>query len=882
MANVREEKRLETPQTADEFSFPMAKAYDIQVEFMQRLFETIERQEVAIFESPTGTGKSLSIICGALTWLQRNAARDEAEGAVGEQGKEAPDDGPKPDWVVAYEQRQGLAGGRGSSGRAAKAEARKRFRRWEAATRRREARQARSGDKWQARSAAAGSKRTHSDEEEEEEARMVVDACGSDGEGAAPEIERLLARRRAGHVGSDGSESSESEPDEPSETKVLYASRTHSQLQQFVGEIKRTRFAHQIKCVALGSRWQLCTNGAVRRSCATPQALNERCIELGAGCALQPRGHTALLDFRDAVTVADIEDLAAAGRAAGTCAYYGARAAVAAAHVVALPYAALLSRSARAALGVQVRGNVVVVDEAHNVVDALLALHSAALAHRAVRLLLDVLTRYVARFWRRLGPANATHLRHAVALLRALDKFMRQAEVGGAARVLPVNEFLHLAHADHINVYRIDRFLRESRVGRKLNMFAEKRAAGSQPPPAKRPQPDTQGKRPQAHAPAVSSSALPAPPPPLPPPSSTLPAAAIAALEEFMACLGRPDRAGSRLVVRAVPQADGASEVELKYLLLDPSEPFAELCAEARAVVLAGGTMQPADDVIEQLLPPSSPSAVKLPRLDPANARVFAWRHVVDPSHVLPLVVASGPTGEALRFARDDQADARRLREAGLALAALVPVIPGGAVAFFPSYALLARMHAAWTEAGIVERMARRKPVFMETSSFSSSAEDDVLARYTAEVRRPGSTGALLLSVVGGRLSEGINFADDLGRAVIMIGVPFPNLASPELAERLAYYQDKSNAPRDPKNSMGPRARRFYEALCMRAVNQSIGRAIRHRADYAAILFLDSRYAEPRIASKLPKWITNESISATKFGPALAQLVSFYKRDFTA
>ncbi|KAJ2484888.1 ATP-dependent DNA helicase chl1, partial [Coemansia sp. RSA 2320] len=146
MANVREEKRLETPQTADEFSFPMAKAYDIQVEFMQRLFETIERQEVAIFESPTGTGKSLSIICGALTWLQRNAARDEAEGAVGEQGKEAPDDGPKPDWVVAYEQRQGLAGGRGSSGRAAKAEARERFRRWEAATRRREARQARSGD----------------------------------------------------------------------------------------------------------------------------------------------------------------------------------------------------------------------------------------------------------------------------------------------------------------------------------------------------------------------------------------------------------------------------------------------------------------------------------------------------------------------------------------------------------------------------------------------------------------------------------------------------------------------------------------------------------------------------------------------------------------
>ncbi|KAJ2838752.1 DEAD H (Asp-Glu-Ala-Asp His) box helicase 11, partial [Coemansia sp. 'formosensis'] len=230
----------------------------------------------------------------------------------------------------------------------------------------------------------------------------------------------------------------------------------------------------------------------------------------------------------------------------------------------------------------------------------------------------------------------------------------------------------------------------------------------------------------------------------------------------------------------------------------------------------------------------------------------------------------------ALRFAHGDQSDTTKLREAGLALAALCQVIPGGVVAFFPSYALLDRMHRNWTAAGIIDRIAKRKPVFVE----SSTSSGDVLEMYSTRIKAVGSTGALLLSVVGGRLSEGINFSDDLGRAVVMVGVPFPSLASPELAERLAYYEGMTGAQSTAVNgvigSMGPRAKELYESLCMRAVNQSIGRAIRHRNDYAAIVFLDTRYAESRIACKLPTWITGSSVldsipTASAFGPAMAQ-----------
>jgi chromosome transmission fidelity protein 1 len=46
--------------------------YEIQQTFMQAVYDCIEQGKVGIFESPTGTGKSLSLICGSLTWLREH------------------------------------------------------------------------------------------------------------------------------------------------------------------------------------------------------------------------------------------------------------------------------------------------------------------------------------------------------------------------------------------------------------------------------------------------------------------------------------------------------------------------------------------------------------------------------------------------------------------------------------------------------------------------------------------------------------------------------------------------------------------------------------------------------------------------------------------
>ncbi|KAB7500238.1 putative ATP-dependent DNA helicase DDX11 [Armadillidium nasatum] len=51
------------------FSFPFIP-YLSQENFMQALFHALEEEKLGIFESPTGTGKSLSLICGSLSWLK--------------------------------------------------------------------------------------------------------------------------------------------------------------------------------------------------------------------------------------------------------------------------------------------------------------------------------------------------------------------------------------------------------------------------------------------------------------------------------------------------------------------------------------------------------------------------------------------------------------------------------------------------------------------------------------------------------------------------------------------------------------------------------------------------------------------------------------------
>jgi chromosome transmission fidelity protein 1 len=119
--------------------------------------------------------------------------------------------------------------------------------------------------------------------------------------------------------------------------------------------------------------------------------------------------------------------------------------------------------------------------------------------------------------------------------------------------------------------------------------------------------------------------------------------------------------------------------------------------------------------------------------------------------------------------------------------------------------------------------------------------------------------------VVGGKMSEGINFADRKGRGVVMIGLPFANMKSPELQERVRSMTEHERVI-------------YYENLCMRAVNQAIGRVIRHSRDFATILLVDERYSRKSIQHKLPKWIRlSLATDLLSFGQVYATIARFFK-----
>nr|XP_044999440.1 ATP-dependent DNA helicase DDX11-like [Jaculus jaculus] len=89
------------------------------------------------------------------------------------------------------------------------------------------------------------------------------------------------------------------------------------------------------------------------------------------------------------VEVKDMEQLVTLGKEACACPYFGSRLAIPAAQLVVLPYPMLLHAATRQAAGIRLQGQVVIIDEAHNLIDTITGIHSAEVSGSQINQLLN-------------------------------------------------------------------------------------------------------------------------------------------------------------------------------------------------------------------------------------------------------------------------------------------------------------------------------------------------------------------------------------------------------------------------------------------------------------------------------------------------------------
>ncbi|GAA5873221.1 hypothetical protein JCM8547_008605 [Rhodosporidiobolus lusitaniae] len=260
---------------------------------------------------------------------------------------------------------------------------------------------------------------------------------------------------------------------------------------------------------------------------------------------------------------------------------------------------------------------------------------------------------------------------------------------------------------------------------------------------------------------------------------------------------------------------------------LDASLAIAPVFERFSSVVITSGTLSPLD-----MYP-------KMLRFDATVLESYVMTLTRD--CFLPLVVTRGSDQVEISSRFEVRNDPAVVRNFGTLLIDYCKAVPDGVVAFFPSYLYMESIVSAWNEMGILNEVLKYKLIFIETpDAVETSAALENYRRACDNGR-----GACLLSVARGKVSEGIDFDHNYGRAVIMFGIPYQYTESRILKARLEFLRDTYRI----------RENDFLTFDAMRHAAQCVGRVLRGKTDYGLMIFADKRFAKQDKRNKLPKWI---------------------------
>ncbi|XP_060828487.1 Fanconi anemia group J protein homolog isoform X2 [Bombus pascuorum] len=611
-------------------------------------------------------------------------------------------------------------------------------------------------------------------------------------------------------------------------SKIFYGTRTHKQIEQVVRELKKTSYRHK-KMTILSSRERTCIQETTKNKTELCNDLLD--IQNRKGCPFYNESNKKIIaTFRGAKSrglddIWDIEDLVAIGRNEELCPYFAARNLMDHADIIFCPYNYIVDPDIRESMQLNVAGHVIILDEAHNIED--ICREAASVSFRED---------------------------HLTAVATECESLMKQrapdSEIYGTLQTysLKLVNFLKITGVDKIG-YNSDNLSSPYWTGAELlelfnmnglnetmytNFLGACNAAIADSNKAKEESRTTQKVLKPIISPAtkrlieqlmftvrmITSSEY---------------------MNDFRACVTETTVNDFKYATENTWLSSKVCTQRvrtLKLLCMNPGVTFAPLARQARSIILASGTL--------------SPTASFQGELGTSFAHVLNTGHVIPKEQVYAMCIPRGPNEVKLRANYQSVNSWAFQDELGAVLLDVCESVPHGILCFFSSYNVMHTQIQRWKNNSIWMKINDVKQVFIEPRHGDDLK--DIMYEYrqvieqTSTERRGKITGALFLAVFRGKVAEGIDFKDNEARCVITVGIPYAVRKDPVIDMKLNY-----NDTNVKKGLL--KGSEWYNIQAFRALNQALGRCLRHINDWGAVLLVDERFLMHEYKENLPKWV---------------------------
>jgi len=135
-----------------------------------------------------------------------------------------------------------------------------------------------------------------------------------------------------------------------------------------------------------------------------------------------------------------------------------------------------------------------------------------------------------------------------------------------------------------------------------------------------------------------------------------------------------------------------------------------------------------------------------------------------------------------------------------------------------------------------------KRPIYIAHKGMSSFDTDNLVKKFKKESNQ---SGGVLLSVLGGRSSEGSDYPAEEMQSVVIVGIPYAK-PSPSLDATIKYL-DKQFPTKGREYG--------YNIPALTRASQAAGRPIRSLEDFGVIILMDYRFARFYYKKHLPTWL---------------------------